>query len=63
MASTQVIRVTMFKFPKKENQEAMAENYREMMKTAVKVYYIFYSIQLLSRPHLLSCLPQGLALC
>jgi hypothetical protein len=42
MASTQVIRVTMFKFPKKEDREAMVENYRELMKTAVKVCQIFY---------------------
>jgi hypothetical protein len=38
MASTQVIRVTMFKFLKKEDHAAMIEIMREMMRTAVKVY-------------------------
>lgn len=39
MASTQVIRVTMFKVPKKEDQEAMIKYYAEMFKVAVKVSY------------------------
>ena len=38
MASTQIIRVTMFKFAKKEDPQSMLENMREMIKTAVKVY-------------------------
>lgn len=38
MASTQIVRVTMFKFPKKEDQDAILEYYNDLWKTAVKVY-------------------------
>jgi hypothetical protein len=48
MASTEVIRVTMFKFAKKEDQQSMLEYMREMVKTAVKVYEASYCIWLSS---------------
>ena len=37
MASTQVTRVTMFKIPKKEDRDAMIENYKAMTPKALKV--------------------------
>lgn len=37
MASSQIIRVTMFKVPKKEDQEVMLKNYEEVGRTNSKV--------------------------
>lgn len=61
MASTQIIRVTMFKFLKKENHAAMLEILREMTRTAVKVYEFLLYLAFI-RAFQVSCLLTGFRL-